>query len=118
MDQLKDKIYSVCHETCLSLDFHSNYLWLSITVSHLNNIQDKELDSNQLCIWEHGVWPWKEAWIPNLFIMHSKPVRISTANQVIPEICSHKALTYKALLPAQKNPASLTGMKEAENAVT
>lgn len=61
--------------------------------------------------------PEKRLESPTSLSCTAKPYEF-TANQVIPEICSHKALTYKELLPAQKNPASLTEMKEAENAVT
>lgn len=54
----------------------------------------------------------------HIFQHAEQNIRTSVDNQVIPRICLHKALTWKQLTPAKKNPASLTGMKEAENAAT
>lgn len=71
-----------------------------------------------LCLTLERCSTWKQAWIPILFIMQSRTIRIYTANQVIPRICFHRALTYEELTAAKKNPASLTEIKEAENAVT
>ena len=85
--------------------------------SHLNNI------ISYIHLRVHCVWPWHNVLCgnkPGSNPLHhtEQNIRISTDNLVIPWIRFHKALTCKELTPAKKNPASLTGMKGAENAAT